>query len=236
MTNATPDSTSIDNTGSSSQRHDPRLWQRPVPLGYGLGLVSFATIAAPLLAGFSLTAIVTLSTSVGRHGARSDIAIASFSISAVLMLFALQAGLAASQRGLSPDQRVSQYPEARRWLGPMQQVRLDQWRDYKLAKRLMQRTRWTYNLGIIAFMGGLIALLIPAPGKWDDANTGPLFRVVAIVVAIGALLVEIVLTFGVPKRLTQWLVPGLENTKSATSEDVPEMDPMDLKSCPKPGL
>lgn len=216
-------------TGSSSVPRDPRLWRRTVPVGYGIGFVSFATIAAPLLAGFSLTAIITLSSSADHRGTRGDIAIAAFSIAAVLMLFTLQAGLAASQRSIPPDQRASQYPEARLSLGWMQQVRLDQWRDEKLAWQLFKRSRWTYNLGIIAFIGGLIALQIPSPGQWDDPHTGSLFRVVALIVVVGAILIEIALTFHMPPFVSSWLVPGLADTQRATPEDVPEMDPIELE-------
>ena len=156
MTTSIPESGSepADHAESSPPHRDPRLWHRPVPVGYGPGFTAFATIAAPLLAGFSLTAIVTLSSSQDHRGTRGDVAIAAFSVATVLMLFTLQAGIAATQRAVLPDQRAAQYPEARHMLGWMQQLRLDQWRDETLAKRLMNRCRWTYNLGIIAFLGG----------------------------------------------------------------------------------
>ena len=127
----------------------PGLWLRLVPVGYGIGLTSFATIAAPLLAGFSLTTIVALSSSADNRGTRGDIAIVAFSATTTLMLFALQAGIAASQRDIPPDQRAAQYPEARHSPLWMEKLRADQWRDQKLALQLYARCRWTYNLGII---------------------------------------------------------------------------------------
>jgi hypothetical protein len=227
MNNTSFDSGPPAGADRSSQPWDPRLWQRPIPVGYGIGFTAFATIAAPLLAGFSLTTIVTLSSSADHRGSRGDIAIAAFSIATVLMLFTLQAGLAASQRAILPDQRAAQYPEARHFLGSMHQLRLDQWRDENLAERLIKRCRWTYNLGIIAFLGGLIALQIPSPGKWDDLYTGSVFRMVALVAAIVALLVEIVLTFHIPVTVSNWLVPGLANPQRARPEDVPDMEPIE---------
>src|ERR1022692_1672792 len=186
----TAESSSRPSDGADNPRRtDPRLWSRLVPVGYGIGFISFATMASPLLAGFSLTTIVTLSGSADHRGTRGDIAIAAFSIAAVLMLYTLQVGLAVSQRSLPPDQRASQYPEARVMLGWMQQLRLDQWRDQKLALRLIRRSRWTYNLGIIAFIGGLLALQIPGPGQWDDRYTGSLFRVLALVAVSVAVLI-----------------------------------------------
>jgi hypothetical protein len=189
--------------GSFSSPRDPALWRHPEPAGYVIGFTSFATIAAPLLAGFSLTTIVALSGSTDNRGTRGDIAIAAFSVAAVLMLFTLQAGIAASQRAIPPDQRAAQYPEARRQLGWMRKLLLDQWRDEKLC-------RWTYNLGVIAFLGGLIAVLIPSPGKWDDPHTARVFPIVALAVVVIAILIEIVLTIRMPGFVSSRLVPGSE--------------------------
>jgi hypothetical protein len=210
MNGARSGSKPSDGTDSPSSPRDPALWRHPEPAGYVIGFTSFATIAAPLLVGFSLTAIITLSGNADSRGTRGNIAIAAFSIAAVLMLFTLQSGIAASQRAIPPDQRAAQYPEARYQLGWMRELLLDQWRDEKLAWRLYTRCRWTYNLGIIAFLGGLIAVLIPPPGKWDGLHTGPVFRILALVVVVIAFLIEIVLTFRKPGFMSGWLVPGSE--------------------------
>src|SRR5215471_9875433 len=95
-----------DQTAPSPESRDPKLWKRSSPMGYAIGFASLATIAAPLLAGFSLTTIVTLSSSQDNRGTRGGIAIVAFSVAAVLMLFTLQAGLAAGQRAIPADQRV----------------------------------------------------------------------------------------------------------------------------------
>lgn len=195
-------------------------------MGYGIGFASFATIAAPLLAGFSLTTIVTLSGNADQRGTRGDIAIAAFSISTVLMLFTLQAGIAATQYGILPDQRAAQYPEAQHEEAWMRKLREDQWRDELLAERLRARCRWTYNIGIIAFIAGLIALQIPSPGQWDDPHTGSAFRIIAIVAAVGAIGVEVILTFNKPAFLGDWLVPGTGN-KEPPSQGKVQMDPID---------
>ena len=108
---------------------------------------------------------------------------------------------------------------------------LDQWRDEKLAWRLYARCRWTYNLGIIAFLGGLIAVLIPSPGKWDDLHTARVFPIVALVVAAIAILIEIVLTFRKPGFVSSWLVPGSETppVKLKKVKDDPDLIKKDEK-------
>jgi hypothetical protein len=229
MNRSRSDSRPSDGTGGSRPQDDadPALWRHPEPVGYGIGFTSFATIAAPLLAGFSLTTIVTLSGSQDNRGTRGDIAIAAFSVTTVLMLFTLQAGIAAIQRAIPPDQRASQYPEARRWLGWMRDLRADQWRDEKLAWRIYRRCRWAYNLGIIAFIGGLIVLIVPSPAKWDP-HTGPVFRTVALVVAAIAILSEIVLSFRWPAVVSRWLVPGSEGRPVKLKDVKDEPDDLGL--------
>lgn len=221
MNSARTDSGFHDSTDRSSPEDAPKLWRRPDPTGYGIGLISFATFAAPLLAGFSLTTIVTLSGSLDNRGTRGDIAIAAFSVATVLMLFTLQAGLVASQRAIPPDQRASQYPEARHYHEWMGRLRSNQWRDEKLAWRIYVRCRWTYNLGIIAFIGGLIALLIP--DKWDDPHPGPIFRIVAFAVAVIAILIEIVLAISKPTGVSNWLIPGFAGSNPVKLKGVEEM-------------
>jgi hypothetical protein len=216
--------------GPEDAEVEPALWRRPVPIGYVAGFTSFATIAAPLLAGFSLTAIVTLSGSSDNRGTRGDIAISAFSAATVLMLFTLQAGIAAGQRAVLPDQRAAQYPEARSRLGWMQTLRNDQWRDERLAWRIYARCRWTYNLGIIAFLSGLITLLIPSTFKWDlnHLHTIPAFRWPALAIAVIALAIEIILTFRWPTSVSGWLVPGSAGPPVKLRNVTEEPDDMDL--------
>jgi hypothetical protein len=107
----------------------------------------------------------------------------------------------------------------------MRQLRSDQWRDEKLAWRIFVRCRWTYNLGIIAFIGGLIALLIPS--KWDDPHPGAVFRTVAFVVAVIAILIELVLTIRKPASVSNWLVPGFASSNPVKLKAVEEMEVID---------
>ena len=85
------------------------VWSRPVPLGKALGVSTFGTIAAPVLAGFSLTTVVEL---VGRNsrGIRGDLAIAAFTGAAGLLVFAIQAALIAASYQVSPADRMAWIP------------------------------------------------------------------------------------------------------------------------------
>ena len=144
-----------DGEGSSSPPRDPRLWKRPVPMGYGIGFTAFATIAAPLLAGFSLATIVTLSSSADHRGTRGDIAIAAFCTAVVRMPIYPLVGLVVSDvailliRGLRSTLKHDICSDG------CNNYALISGATRTVAKRLIARCRWTYNLGIIAFLGGI---------------------------------------------------------------------------------
>jgi len=199
----------------------PAVWRRREPLGYASGLVSFASVAAPLLTGFALTTIVEL-TGRDERGTRGDIAIAAFAIAAGLLIYAIQAGLAAGQLAIAPDQRSAQVPEARGYPEWMRRLREDQWRDATLAERLFTRTRIAYNLGLLAFLAGLTATLIPGPGDWTP------IRIAAVAAAGTAGGIEIVLVSGHLRPVSHWLLPTLDSTpesRAEASNDQPvEMD------------
>lgn len=195
------------------------LWRRVEPLGYAGGLVSFASVAAPLLTGFALTTVVEL-TGRSTRGTRGDLAIAAFAVASVLLIYAIQVGLAAGQVAVPPDQRVAQTPEARLHPEWADALRADQWRDAGVADRLFRRTRVAYNAGIIAFLLGLIAALIPGPGDWD------LWRSAAVVVAGAAVGLEIVLAVQQPAWLSDAVVPHLPGAVSGAA-GTPVAEPMD---------
>jgi hypothetical protein len=184
------------------ERFLSRVWLRASPLNYGVGLSAFASVAAPLLVGFSLGAVMTL---LGRpdRGVHGDVALCAFTLAASLLLFAIQAGLSAHQLNASPDQRLSQTPEARDWEPWMEKMRRDQWRDAHYVAALGTRTRRGYNGGVVSFTFGLAAVLWPSAGLDKPILLG------AFALSIVSCLVEIALAFGRPKRFVHWIMPTL---------------------------
>jgi MFS family permease len=198
----------------------PPVWRRREPLGYAYGLVSFASVAAPLLTGFALTTIIEL-TGRDDRGTRGDIAIAAFAFAAGLLIYAIQAGLAAGQLAIAPDQRAAQMPEARGYPEWMRRLREDQWRDAALAERLFIRTRIAYNLGILAFLVGLTTALLPGPGDWNP------IRIAAVAAAGTAAGIELVLVNGNLGPVSHWLLPTLDSAPKAHVE-APDDKPVEM--------
>jgi hypothetical protein len=198
------------------------VWNRPVPLGKAIGVSTFGTIAAPVLTGFSLTTVVEL---VGRsattRGMRGDLAIAAFTGAAGLLVFAIQAALIAASYQVSPADRMAWIPESKLSDKAMNQLRVNQWRDEAIARRHRGIARTTYNLGILSFLLGLVAVLIPEPGRW----TWP--RIVAIVTAAIAVALETVLVTGWPDVLRRALSPSSEDA-TREQQRVQELQPPEI--------
>jgi hypothetical protein len=164
-----------------------------------VSIVEFSKVAAPLLAGFSLTAIVEL---VGRSASlHNDLAIMSFSLAAVLLILAIQAGLTAAMYQATPAMRIEWEPEARIDDIVAQKVRQEQWADEELAMLYRKRVRYEYNLGIIAFLIGLVIVLIPHPWSWSVP------RLVGIGAAVIVVVLEIIGLLGKPVAIHRRIAP-----------------------------
>ncbi len=178
----------------------PEVWKLFKPLGQPASTPAFGSIAAPLLAGFSLVAIIELLGRVGR-GTRGDLAVLAFTVSSALLIFAIQAALTAASWQVPPAERLAMVPESRTDGAVLQQVRNEQWLDERVAYRHRGLFEHAYNNGIVAFLLGLVAVLLPGPGGW----TWP--RALAVGVAAAAATVEVVLSRRWPPTLLRRLSP-----------------------------
>lgn len=202
------------------------VWSRSRLIAYPASLVDFAKVAAPLLTGFSLAAVVAM---VGRdqHGLRGDLAIMSFSLAATLLTFAIQAGLTAATYQASPADRLAWTPEARGDNEEAARLRQEQWDDEVLANCYRIRTQYAYNLGIVCFLAGLVCVLVPAPGGWSAP------RIVGIVAACLAVAIELVGLTGWPPLVRRLLSPTLEDLDRERARraefEPPSLTPAELR-------
>jgi hypothetical protein len=161
-----------------------RVWNRRRPINYPKSLEMTGGIAAPLLAGFSLTTVTQLV--IGRdHPWLSEWAIALFAIGAALLVYALQFSSTALSYAATPSDRLDYNPEAALVPEVLQVVRKRQWEEMELRAKYTVRAKYCYNLGLMAFLGGLGLILVP-----HQAWPWPLGRVVGVFVVGASLIVE----------------------------------------------
>lgn len=202
------------------------VWFKSRLVAYPASIVEFSKVAAPLLAGFSLTAVVEISgrPSLDRF---NELAIMCFAIAAALLVFAIQTGLTAATYQASPDERMAWTPEARGDIELARRLRIEQWDDERTAGRYRERARHTYNIGIISFLVGLGFALAP------EHLTTSIPRLVGLIAVAVASLLEVFTYLGKPERLRKVLSPthgDIEQQRARRQElDPPSLEDDQLK-------
>jgi hypothetical protein len=190
-------------------RSDSRVWPQRSPIAYPRGVNALGTVAAPLLAGFSLTTVVQLVTSSSGPWLRPW-CISLFSISAVLFLYSLQYGAEFMKYTATPSERLEYAPEARGDSAILDRVRARSFEEMGLRTAYETRFKWTYNIAIILFMSGFGTLLFPHYfhslhhfREWNHWPWGNVAGLIAIAIAI---VVETIWTFSNGRR-PRWIIP-----------------------------
>jgi hypothetical protein len=160
-------------------------WNKPAPLGYGQALDAMTNIAAPLLAGFSITVIVAVAADSDKFrwpGA----ALLSLTLAAVLLVTSLQFGFYA-RRYLYSAADVSAWwtQEDLDEPGRSERLQRDQRRDFDRWDRGSSKARAAYTVGIVMLALGLALVLVPPHSA--EHSQAVLRWIAAAVAAAGAL-------------------------------------------------
>lgn len=167
-------------------------------------------IAAPLLAGFSLTTVAQLVIGQSRPWL-ADYAIVLFALAAALLLNTVQFSATALSYAATPSERLDYNPEATRDVEVLRVVRRRQWEEMDLRSRYMKRARFCYNAGLFAFLGGFGLIIVPHR-NWP----WPAGRLAGVIVVGLSLVVEALWVFSNAKW-PKWLFP------STTAAEPPNM-------------
>jgi len=153
------------------QEHPPKPtstpWRQPDHFGYSETLRGLGGVVAPLLTGFSLTsiALVLTASSAPRDAEWAVVALAS---TVACLLYSMQVAVLALARSPSPADILTWRPETAVSDAALQSAREQQAATFADMKRLWDRSALAYDLGIIAFLFGLLLLLIPH--SWSVAH------------------------------------------------------------------
>ena len=176
--------------GDSEPPHGP-YWETPYLYGEAEALNSMGTIAAPLLAGFSLAAMVqtiTIRTSEARW---PGVALLLFMLAAVLFVTAVQAMFWARGYQTTPKEIKDWWPDAEEH-ERLKQLRRDQKRHAAGFRMWSNRARVTYSAALLSLLAALTILAVP-PESYVQA---PFWRWLAVAVGSAAFIFEAVWTAG----------------------------------------
>jgi hypothetical protein len=178
----------------------PRVWNRRRPINYPKQTEMAGGIAAPLLAGFSLTTVTQLV--IGQdHPWLFQYAIAMFVIAAVLLVNTVQFSATALGYAATPSDRLDYNPEAALVPDILRIVRKRQWEEMELRAKYSSRASLCYNYGLLAFLAGLGLIIVPRhPWPW------PWGQLIGVVVVCAALISEGTWIFSAA-RWPKWLLP-----------------------------
>lgn len=211
-----------EDTSSGQPTRDP-VWNRPHALGFHETLRGLGGTVAPLLAGFSLAAIATIVTSSDAPRL-ADWAVAALAAAVALLLFSMQVASLSLTQNSSPEDVLMWRPEAKVSEDELRLARSAQAADFAEMTRLGRLSLDAYGLGLVAFLLGLLLLMIP-----DTWSVGLVIGVAAVG---GALLLEV---WWLAANRWWWLphpvARRIEPTHSAGWEgDPPQLDSVGLAS------
>lgn len=189
---------------------DQHRWHVVYPLGKVEACRAAGTVAAPLLAGFTLATTVVLRTAE-RQPPLQDWATALFVAAASAFIFAMQFTYCGLLYSAPPSERLAWLP---RPVGGDPSVEAHtvaarvQRKDRILQGRYFKRAGFFYNVGILTYLAGLIMTIVV--DKWTVV---PIFAlliliVVFVVEAIWVITVQVRQSPRLLRRSPRWLVAG----------------------------
>lgn len=158
----------------------PSRWEIPVRYGYAAAIDSIGSVASPFLAGVSGALAIFVM--------QNEAAFGWANAALLLLIGAAMAFIAALQFSFWARQFASTPSEIEMWWGSratLEQERMhhEQHDDLQSHRRWANRVRWSYNTGLVAFLLGLGACLVPKGGL-VGASGGRQFIVVLVALGV----------------------------------------------------
>ena len=206
-----------DRTGRKARNRASRerYWVTPYLYGEAEALNSMGTIAAPLLAGFSLAAMVQTLTITKSQARWPDAALLLFMVAAVLFVTTVQAMFWARGYQATPQQIKEWWPDADD-AERMELLRREQKRHAAGFRMWSNRARITYSFALLCLLAALTLLAVPPPSQ----ESASVLRWLAVAVGAAAFIAESVWTMGsfTSSKWMAWLLePPQDDTVDSSS-------------------
>lgn len=174
-----------------SRAQEP-LWQWDRPPAADAAWSGLAGVAAPLIGGFSLAAVIALLTAAAPPP-QVEAAVLFFCVAAVCLLLCVERTFSAARFSADPEQLLAMAPAARRDLGRLVELATRQ-RTYEMQSRQrMDQAIHLYNVGVTSVLLGILVVIIP--DEVDTVSPWRLFALLSVLIAVVLELFVTVLTF-----------------------------------------
>jgi hypothetical protein len=191
-----------------SQSPEGPFWETPERYGSAEALSSMGTIAAPLLGGFSLAAMVQTLTLTPGAARWPDAALLLFLLAATLFIATVQAMFWAREYQASPAEIKGWWPDSENRVR-LGMLRAEQARHARGFRTWSDRARRAYGAALLCLLAGLTVLAVPA----DSRGHVPVLRWATVGIGALAFFAEALWIMG-SFRTTRWrwaarlLTPG----------------------------
>jgi hypothetical protein len=176
---------------------EPR-WEVPFPYGYTAAIDSMGSVSAPLLAAISVAlATLVLSNAAAFHWV--DPVLGLLISAAFALVASVQFTFRAKQFAVTPPDLEAWWPDSEDDPARLEMLRREQRYHGREYSKWAARARFAYNVGLLLFLLGVAATLIPKGGI-DHASSG---RLAVIALALLGLAIEAL-----------WIVSGYMRTAS----------------------
>lgn len=180
-------------------------WQVPHPLNLAEVPRGYGGTVAPLLAGFSLAVIATL-VSTSTPPPLAGYAVLCFAVAASALLFQIQYSTQALMYAVEPAQWMAWFPAARLDYQILQRTLQKQANSQRSFQAFYGVSGLLYQLGLIAFLAGLVCLLVPRVPNGIPVRGETLAVASALLVAAVTLALELLWVWGnLRERPISWL-------------------------------
>lgn len=134
----------------------PPRWRKPAPLGYGAAVDTLGGVAAPLLAGFSLSSLLVVAAD-RQHFRWPGVTTLLLAVAALVLITAVQFWFRARTHLWSPADVAAWWPD----MTPEreEQLRYEQALNFERWRKGVVWQRRSYNVGIVALFAATASAL-----------------------------------------------------------------------------
>jgi len=170
-------------------------WRKPSPLGYGQALEAASTVAAPLLAGFSIAFVGVVGADADKFRWPGQAMLLSL-CAGIALVAAIQCGFTARKFLYSPAELSEWWtPEDLKVAGRAERLREEQRAAFAIWQRWAGYSRHAYNLGIVLFAAAAGTVVAPPHAIGGEQA---FLRWCGMALAMGAAAAELSLAFLIP--------------------------------------
>ncbi len=193
--------------GDRARQNNSSDWWRPkYNLGFPQAIELTTSIAAPLLAGFSI-ALIGVVAQASEHFRFPGTCVLFLAFAAVMLLVCVQCGFWARQYLTTPSETKNWYDDID-YVTQADAIKSKQRGNAAGYQAWISRARWSYQFALLSLLLGVAVLLMPGfnpSGPHAPGSEQPILRWAASGILFAMVIFELFWVFGLSLERVTWL-------------------------------